>query len=200
MNRSLIRRLFFCTLLVIGGNSVRSAQQQTPRGVLPSYVTDDSIVLCKSAPSIENTYEIRLTIFFAVKGKKTFELRVPPNAVVAPDLAALIAQQGGRISQQDCSDFTVTFTHFDKNKKERDSWVLGDRSAWDSFRASLHSPWLRAELKPGTSFSSHALLRFKQELSGEAIRLRNIDDESVQQALQRLIQECESEGGYVRVQ
>jgi len=179
---------------------VHSAQQQTPRGVLPSHVTDNSIVLCKSAPSIENTYEIRLTIFFAVKAKKTFELRVPPSAVVAPDLAALIAQQGGRISQQDCSDFTVTFTHFDKNKKERDSWVLGDRSAWDSFCASLHSPWLRAELKPGTSFSGQALLRFKQELSGEAIRLRNIDDESVQQALQRLIQECESEGGYVRVQ
>ena len=78
---------------------MHSAQQQTPRGVLPSHVTDNSIVLCKSAPSIENTYEIRLTIFFAVKAKKTFELRVPPSAVVAPDLAALIAQQGGRISQ-----------------------------------------------------------------------------------------------------
>ena len=178
---------------------MHSAQQQPPRGVLPSHVTDNCIVLCKSAPSIENTYEIRLTIFVAVKEKKTFELRVPPSAVVAPDLAALIAQQGGQISQQDCSDFTVTFTHFDKSKKKRDSWVLGDRSAWDSFRASLHSP-LRAELKPGTSFSGQALLRFKQELSGEAIRLRNIDDESVQQALQRLIQECESEGGYVRVQ
>jgi hypothetical protein len=200
MNRSVIRCLFFCTLLVIGGNSVHSAQQQTPRGILPSYVTDSSIVLCKSAASIENTYEIRLTIFFAVKRKKTFELRVPPGAVVAPDLATLIAQQGGRISRQDCSDFTVTFTHFDKNKKERDSWVLGDRSAWDSFRASLHSSWLRAELKPGTSFSGQPLLRFKQELSGEAIRLRNIDHESVQQALQRLIQECESEGGYIRVQ
>jgi hypothetical protein len=187
-------------LLLVGGNSVHSAQQQTPRGVLPSYVTDKSVVLCKSALSIENTYEIRLTLFFAVKGKKTFELRVPLGAVVAPDLAALIARQGGRISRQDCSDFTVTFTHFDKNKKEKDSWVLGDRPAWDSLRASLHSPWLRAELKPGTSFSGQTLLRFKQELSGEAIRLRNIDHESVQQALQRLIQECESEGGYIRVQ
>ena len=200
MNRSLLGRLFFFTLLVIGGNSVHSAQQQSPRGVLPSYVTNDAIVLCKSATSIENTYEIRLTIFFAVQGKKAFELRVPPGAVVAPDLAALIAQQAGRISQQDCSDFTVTFTHFDKNKKERDSWVLGDRSAWDSFRASLQSSWLRGELKPGASISGEPLLRFKQELSREAIRQRNIDNESIQLALQRLIQECETEGGYIRVQ
>jgi hypothetical protein len=149
--------MFFCALLVTGGNPVHSAQQQPPRGVLPLHVTDNSIVLCKSAPSIENTYEIRLTIFFAVKEKKTFELRVPPSAVVAPDLAALIAQQGGQISQQDCSDFTVTFTHFDKSKKERDSWVLGDRSAWDSFRASLHSPFASGIetrhflFRPGTS-------------------------------------------------
>jgi hypothetical protein len=184
----------------MGGKAVHSAQQQTPRGVQPSYVTDKSIVLCKSSLSIQNTYEIRLSLFFAVNGKKTFELRVPPNAVVERDVAALIAQHGGRVSHQDCSDFTVTFTHFDKNKKERDSWVLGDRVAWGSFRASLSSSWLRTELKPGASLSGQSLLRFKQELSQEAISHRNIDDESIQKALQRLIQECESEGGYLLVQ
>ncbi|MBI5753289.1 MAG: hypothetical protein HZA59_14275 [Hydrogenophilales bacterium] len=179
---------------------MHSAQQQTLRGVQPSYVTDKSIILCKSSPSIENTYEIRLSLYFAVKEKKTFELRVPPKAVVAPTLSALIAEQGGRVSQRDCSEFTVTFTHFDKNKKEKDSWVLGDRAAWDSFHSSLRSTWLRAELKPGASFSSHPLQRFKQELIHEAIPFRNIDDESIQQALQRLIQECESDGGYILVQ
>lgn len=179
---------------------MHSAQPERPRGVVPSYVTDKSIILCKSAPSIENTYEIRLTIFFAVNGKKSFELRVPPNAVVAQDLAALILQQGGQISRQNCSDFTVTFTHFDKSKKEKDSWVLGDRAAWENFRTSLHSSWLRTELKPGVSFTGQPLLRLKQELSGEVIRLQNIDGENLQHALQRLVQECESDGGYILVQ
>jgi hypothetical protein len=141
-----------------------------------------------------------LIILIAVRAQKVFELRVPPNAVVAPDLAALVSQNGGRITQQECNDFTVAFTHFDKNNEEKDSWVLGNRAAWEGFRASLHSPWLQTELKPGTSFSGPMLLRFKQELSGEAIRLRNIDDEDIELALQKLIQECESEGGYIRVQ
>jgi hypothetical protein len=192
--------MFFRVLGLTGGGPVHPAPQGKPRSFLPSLVTESSIVLCKIAPSIENTYEIRLAIFFAVEGKKTFELRIPPGAVVAPDLAALIAQYGGRISHQDYSDFTVTFTHFDKNKKERHGWVLGDRTSWESFHTTLNSSWLRAELKPGASLSGQLLLRFKQELSGEAIGLRNIDGEIVQEALQRLIRECESKGGYIRVQ
>jgi hypothetical protein len=200
MSRRLALHLLVSTLLVIGGNSVHSAPQQTPRGVQPSYVTNNSIVLCKSASSIANTYEIRLTIFFAVKDKKAFELRVPAGAAVDPDLVSLIKQQGGRISEQSCPEFTVSFTHFAQDGTEKDSWVLGDRAAWDTFRSSLKSAWLREELKPGASVSGQALRRLKQELSGEAIRQRNIDDENIQQALQRLVQECESQGGNIRVQ
>lgn len=200
MSRSLAFRLLFIILLVVGGNSVHAAPQQTPRGVQPSYVTDNSIVLCKSASSIANTYEIRLTIFFAAKGKKTFELRVPAGAAVDPSLASLIKQQGGRVSEQSCPEFTVSFTHFAQDGKEKDSWVLGDRSAWDTFRSSLKSFWLREELKPGASVSGQALRRLKEELAGELIRQRNIDDESIQEALQRLVQECEAQGGHIRVQ
>ena len=200
MSSCLTSRLLVSAMFVIGGNSVHSAPQQIPRGVQPSYVTDKSIVLCKSASSIANTYEIRLTIFFAAKNKKTFELRVPPSASVDQGLVILIKQQGGRILEQNCTDFTVSVTHFSKDGKERDSWVLGDRAAWDTFRSSLQSPWLRAELKPGTSVSGNALGRLKRELSVEAIHQRNIDDESIQQALQRLIQECESQGGHILVQ
>lgn len=179
---------------------MHSSTQQTPRGVQPSYVTDDSIVLCKSAPSIENTYEIRVTIFFAVKDKKIFDLRIPEGARVDPSLAGLIKQQGGRISHKSCSDFTVSFSHFSKSGEEGDSWVLGDRLAWDSFRLSLKSSWLRDELQPGVTLSGQSLHRLMQELSGEDIRQRNIDDENIQQALYRLAQECDAQGGYIRVQ
>jgi hypothetical protein len=138
--------------------------------------------------------------FFAAEGKKTFELRVPPGAVIDPDLVSLIKRQSGRISHQSCSEFTVSFSHFSLDGRERDSWVLGNRSAWNNFRSSLKSSWLREELKPGASISEQAILQLKKELSGEVIRQQNIDDESVQQALQRLVQECESQGGHIRVQ
>lgn len=200
MSRRLVFQFLFGILLATGEKSVHSTPQQTPRGVLPSYVTNNSIVLCKSASSISNTYEIRLSIFFAVNGKKQFELRVPPGAVVDPDLANLIKQQGGRISEQSCPEFTVSLTHFAQDGKEKDSWVLGDRAAWDTFRSSLKSAWLIEELKPGASISGQAIRRLRQELTGEVIRQQNIDNENVQQALQRLVQECESQGGHIRVQ
>jgi hypothetical protein len=163
--------IFLLALLLTGGN-MASAQPQTPRGVQPTYVTDTTFVLCKKSPAIKNTYEIRLVLYFAVKGKKNFELRVPANASVDDQLSALITQQGGKILKQDCSDFTVSVTHFDKDGKERDSWVVGDKQAWGSFIQALHSPWLKSELKPNASFSQQSLLRLEQELSKERLRYR----------------------------
>jgi hypothetical protein len=191
--------IILLALLLTGGN-MASAQPKTPRGVQPTYVSDTTIVLCKKSPVIKNTYEIRLVLFFAVNGKKNFELRVPINANVDGQLSALITQQGGKILKQDCSDFTVSVTHFDKDGKERDSWVVGDNHAWGSLIQSLHSPWLKSELKPNASFSRESLLRLEQELSKERISLKNIDNENIQEAMQRIVQECKVEGGYVLVQ
>jgi hypothetical protein len=197
-NRS--RTSIILLALLLTGENMATAQPQTPRGVQPTYVTDTTIVLCKKSPAIKNIYEIRLVLYFAVKGKKNFELRVPANASVDGQLSVLITQQGGKILKQDCSDFTVSVTHFDKDGKERDSWVVGDNQAWDSLIQSLHSPWLKSELKPNASFSQESLLHLEQELSKERISLKNIDNENIQEAMQRIIQECKVEGGYVLVQ
>lgn len=176
------------------------AQAQTLRGVLPTYVTDTTVGLCKRTLAVQNTYEIRLAIYFAVKDNKRFELRVPEGASADSKLAELISQQGGKIISGDCTDFTISITHFDQSGKERDSWVVGDDKAWNSLLASIHSSWIKSELKPGAVISSQSLLRLETELSNESIQQENIDNENIKDALLRTIQECKTEGGYVLVQ
>ena len=187
--------------LLVGGNvTAQSTQTQIPRGVQPTYVTDTTIVLCKKSSSIQNTYEIRLALFFAANDHKHFELRVPMNAKVDPKLSTLLSQHGGSIRNCDSKDFTISVTHFDKDGKERDSWVLGDNDAWNLLLQSLRSPWLKSEMKPGAIFSNSSLLRLEQELLQESLQLKNIDHENVQVALQRNVQDCISEGGYIVLQ
>lgn len=170
------------------------------RGVQPTYETDTKVVLCKSSPSIRNTYEIRLVIYFAVKSQKAFELWVPADAVIEPSITTLISKVGGSIRKQECRDFSISVTHFDSSEIEKDSWVLGDRDQWIRFKDALHSPWLKSSLKVGASFSSDLLKRLDEELSKEQVSLKNIDDENIQIALSRLIQECRSQGGSIVIQ
>jgi hypothetical protein len=94
------------------------------RGVLPTHVGDREIVLCKTPPHLENTYEIRGALFLAVQAGKTFRLAVPVGASVDGGLAELVAKWGGEIQRRTCPSFTVGVAYFDGSGKERDSWVL----------------------------------------------------------------------------
>ncbi|WP_265214557.1 hypothetical protein [Herbaspirillum lusitanum] len=175
-------------------------QSQNPRGILPTYVTSQEIVLCKVSPIVQNTYEIRLALFFAIEGKKTFKLVTPPNTDIENELLQSIVKFGGKVEYHDCKSFSVSVSHFDQNGLEKDSWVLGDEIAWASLLSSCSSAWIKAELKPGAKFGGESLLRFEQEISLEHIQHKNIDNEDLKLALQRIIRECKTHGGYVLIQ
>ena len=58
------------------------------RGILPTFVTDDRLVLAKASPVVRNTHEIRLAIYFSLKRESAFTLAVLPNAVIDAQLIA----------------------------------------------------------------------------------------------------------------
>src|SRR5438093_8973884 len=82
-----------------------------PRGVLPTYVTHDAVVLCKASPTIRNAYEIRLALFMASTRKCRFILAVRPGAVVEPALRAHLEAHGGSIQEREFEDYSVYVGH-----------------------------------------------------------------------------------------
>jgi hypothetical protein len=171
-----------------------------PRGILPTYVTDERVVLCKAGPVVRNAYEIRLGLFMAVQSGRAFALAVSPSAQVDETLAAHIRRHGGNVVRAAIQHYSVYVGAAGPDGGEGDGWVAGDGGLWASVLAGLRSPWLRDRLRVGGSVAAGELARFRDTLGTEAIRARNVDDEDIGQALLRLAGEALQVGGSIFVQ
>ena len=174
--------------------------ERRPRGVLPTYVTDSVVVLCKSSAKIRNAYEIRLGLFFAVNGGKRFVLIVPIGAEVETALRSHIARHGGVVQEVVLTDYSVYIGHQLASGEEGDGWVLGDAAAHASLLRSLKSSWLKEKLVPGATLVSAELNECLSELQDEVIPFNNLDDENVKAALAGLLKAAITNGGCVFVQ
>lgn len=177
-----------------------SEDRGTPRGVLPTHVTDDAIFLCKSCQAVRNAYEIRLVLFMASQYGKPFVLCVSPGAEVGRDLREHLAKHGGSVQERKIDIYSVYIGHQNAQGSEGDGWVFGDSDAWRPFVASLKSQWLKQNLAPGVSFTGDGLSRLQQELEPESISQLNIDKENVKEALLALIVAARAKGGEVFIQ
>jgi hypothetical protein len=171
-----------------------------PRGILPTYVTEQQVVLCKAAPTIRNAYEIRLALFMAIQSKRTFVLAVSPMAIVDQSLEAHIRQHNGELVRDAIQAHSVYVGSIDGNGEEGDGWVAGDSQMWESVLTGLRSPWLRDRLRVGGLVSTGELSDFRSVLQAETILACNVDDEDMHQALLRLATEATQVGGSVFVQ
>jgi hypothetical protein len=170
-----------------------------PRGILPTHVTDQQVVLCKAAPAIRNAYEIRLALFMAVQSGRTFVLAVQPGAQVDEALEH-IRKHGGDVVRAPILDHSIYVGTVGRGGEEGDGWVAGDGRLWATVLAGLRSPWLRARLVVGGLVAAGELAQFRDALAAETIRARNVDDEDIRQALLRLAGEALQVGGSVFVQ
>lgn len=175
-------------------------EDRKPRSVIPTYVTDKAIILCKNSPTIRNSYEIRLMLFMAIKNGKPFVLGVSPGARVAEDLQAHIANNGGTIQETKISEYSIYIGHQNPQGSEEDGWVFGDSNDWNSFIASLNSQWIKEQLAVGSSFAGETLTRLQNELEKESILKTNIDEENVKEALLALIIAAKQSRGEVFIQ
>ncbi len=167
-----------------------------PRGVLPTYVTDDLFVLCKSAPVIRNAYEIRLALFLAVDSNRRFMLAVPRDSVVDPQLEAHISEFGGRVTHDDIRDYSVYFGAINSDGAELDGWVLGDNSRWNELLLSFPCDQLRV----GATFAGPQLDALAQHISAASIEGMNLDNEPLGPAILGLIALAQRENGMLYIQ
>jgi hypothetical protein len=172
----------------------------TIRGVLPTFVTDNQVILCKAAPTIRNAYEIRLALFMAVQSGRAFVLEVLPSAKVDEALTAHIRQHGGDVVRAAIQEHSVYVGVIDSHGEEGDGWVAGNGQLWATVLEELRSPWLRDRLRVGGSVATGELPQLRDVLGTEVIRASNIDDENIRQALLRLGAEAFQVGGSVFVQ
>jgi len=171
-----------------------------PRGVLPTCVTDDSVVLCKASPTIRNTYEIRLALFMASTRKSRFILAVRPGAKVEPGLRAHLETHGGSVQEREFEDYSVYVGHIKASGDEGDGWVLGDAAGLSEFQNSLASSWCRQKLVVGSSLSGGELDALERELSARTVSQRNIDQENIRDALLALSGAVKADGGTLFIQ
>ena len=170
------------------------------RGVLPTYVTDTKVILCKAAPKIRNAYEIRLALYMAVQSERQFVLTVSPTATVEKALEAHIRQHNGDLIRTAIDSHSVYVGSVDRDGEEGDGWVAGNNQFWANILGGVGSTWLRDKLSVGGLISLGELPRFRSALGAEVIRGCNIDEEEIQQALIRLAVESVQSGGSVFVQ
>jgi hypothetical protein len=88
------------------------------RAILPTYVTEKLIVLCKNAPAVRNAYEIRLALFFALKSNRQFLLACPSDCIVDSALEEHIVKHGGSVKLGDVRDYSVYFGAADEDGEE----------------------------------------------------------------------------------
>lgn len=174
--------------------------ERKPRGVMPTYVTENSLVLCKSGTAVQDTYEVRLCLYFAVRDKRQFVLGVSSNAQVDLRLRSKIEENGGVVREMNVTDYSVFIGHKSDEGKELDGWVLGDRQAWESFLASFSSAWLRERLRVGASFQGSDVAQLEGEIRRIATSQKNVDDENLRDALLLLVAAAKAGGGALYVQ
>jgi hypothetical protein len=175
------------------------APERKLRGVLPTFVSDELVVLSKASPTIRNTYEIRLALYMAVSRKLRFILAVKPQTVVDPVVTSLLKEHGAQLQEAQLEDFCVYFGHASPNGDES-GWVLGDAAALHQLQNSVRSAWLRERLVPGHVFPCEELDILCSDLGKEHISVLNIDGENVGQALLQLATAARRESGSVFIE
>ena len=171
-----------------------------PRGIIPTYVTDERLVLAKASPTVRSTYEIRLALYFATKRNSTFTLMVLPNAVIDPNLESYLAKLGGEVRREEVNDFSVSFGAEDANGEELDTWVLGDQARWHELSRSLTSSWLVEHLRLGNEFAGGDLETLATEIGEANIDGTNADGESLKSAILNLITAARKNNGRLVLQ
>ncbi|MFP8966517.1 hypothetical protein ACKC9G_08085 [Pokkaliibacter sp. CJK22405] len=172
---------------------------QVTRGVI-TFNCDTHARLYKNAPMIRNTHEVRLAMYNAIKNQKFFVLQIPEGTKVEASITELMTAHGGEILFEAPEDYTVSISHFTDNQEEVDTWVLGTQSSWNQLKNSLKSDWLKSTLQLGSTFDEWSLQRLEKEISGESLDHRNMDQELVQKAIKRMINDCKRYGGYLLIQ
>lgn len=173
--------------------------ERTPRGVLPTYVTDAMVVLSKAAPAIRNTYEIRLALFMAKSRNLRFLLVVRPGAKVEASVRKLLEEHGGAIEEQQLDDYCV-YIGWGFEEGEQEGWVLGDAAAFNTLMGAFKSSNLKILLRVGASISGPELDTVTFDLTTEEVSARNIDGENVREALLALTADAKKNGGTLFVQ
>ena len=171
-----------------------------PRGILPTYVTQDHLLLAKASPTVRNTYEIRLAIYFAMQRDSAFTLMVPPHAELDANLEAYLAERGGEILREEVEEFSVTFGAEDADGEELDTWVLGDQSRWWQFLCSLKSSWLKQRLCLGIEIAGNDLDTLAAQIGEEDIEGTNADGEPLKPAILTLVATAQASNGRVVLQ
>jgi hypothetical protein len=175
------------------------AAEPRARGVLPTLVTAQDVVLCKAGPTVRNTYEIRLALFMAKSDNKRFVLMVKPEAVVEESIVELLGAQGAELRRSEIASHSVYVGCLFDDGTE-DGWVLGDDQALATFRAALKSAWVREQFKLGALIPLRDLLQFGNEMWDEQADLRNVDGESVKEAVLALVVDAIKHEGSLFIQ
>lgn len=175
------------------------AAESRARGVLPTLVTGQDLVLCKAGPTVRNTYEIRLALFMAKSDSKRFVLMVKPEAVVEQSLVELLAAQGAELRRSEIAGHSVYVGCLFRDGSEQ-GWVLGDDQALATFRAALKSGWLREKFTLGALIPLRELLQFGNEMWEESPDQQNVDGESVKEAVLALMADAIRHEGSLFIQ
>lgn len=176
-----------------------AAPKSIARGCLPTFVTDNAVILSKIAPSIRNTYEIRLTLFMAKSRQLALILAVPPNTVVDGDVHSLLEEHGGKIQTATLDDYSVYFGRIAPNGDE-DGWVLGNSKSFQKLLDAIQSPMLRERLTIGTTICTDEVIQIENELKNEKLEMNNIDNEDFLSAFRALLANTRTQGGFVFIQ
>jgi hypothetical protein len=169
------------------------------RGILATYVSDNELTLSKSSPTIRNSYEIRLALFFAVNDQKRFILSVRPDAVVEPTVRSLVEQYGGVVREEIRQHFSVYVGHRKNGGDEGDGWVVGDEAKWERVRAEA-SPAIREVLEVGRVIGPEELESVEEAAVLWRTGEMNVDEEPINQAFVTLLRQARREGGEIFIQ
>jgi len=153
------------------------------RGALPTFITEREMILCKVAPRVLDTYEVRLCLFMAVERGLRFVLAVRPGATVDAPLEASIREAGGVVVANEGPDFAVSVSALDASGAAQETWVLGDDQALAALHEKVASEWLTRTFVPGAVLAGEDLTRLRDVVRRARFALKNVDDEDVRTAL-----------------
>jgi len=169
----------------VSGAIPRAAHEEGTmlRGALPTFITEREMILCKVAPRVLDTYEVRLCLFMAVERGLRFVLAVRPGATVDAPLEASIREAGGVVVANEGPDFAVSVSALDASGAAQETWVLGDDQALAALHEKVASEWLTRTFVPGAVLAGEDLTRLRDVVRRARFALKNVDDEDVRTAL-----------------
>lgn len=171
-----------------------------PRRCLPTYATQDKIILSKAAGQLRSSHEINLAHALATAKGLKLTLAVRPAAQMEPTLTLQLRALGVEITEARMDDYSVYFGCTGRDGSDQEGWVLGNSKSFAALTQAIRSLWLRDRLRIGASFSGEGLTELENALRKDNFRVSNLDGEDVRDALLALIEAARKDGGIVFVQ